>query len=77
MNVEMITLKKIRDVNKRNIISFKYNKNINYVFIIIIQFIKTAYNEINKINSFNFEYRDVMKINLFNIISIFNEKLMK
>ena len=77
MNVEMITLKKMRDVNKRNIISFKYNKNVNYVFIIIIQFIKTTYNEINKINSFNFEYRDVMKINLFNIISIFNEKLMK
>ena len=67
----------MRNVNKKNTISFKYNKNANYAFIIIIRLIKVIYNEINKINSFNFEYRDVIKINLFNVISIFNEKLMK
>ena len=70
-------MKKIRDVNKRNIISFECNKNVDYVFVIIIRLIKIVYNEINKINSFDLEYRDVIKINLFNIISMFNEKLMK
>ena len=67
----------MRDVNKRNIISFECNKNVDYVFIIIIRLIKIVYNEINKINSFDLEYRNVIKINLFNIISMFNEKLMK
>ena len=52
----MIMLKKIRNVNKRDMISFECNKNVDYVFIIVIRFIKVVYNEINKINSFDFEY---------------------
>ena len=56
MNVEMITLKEMRNVNKKNTISFEYNKDIDYAFIIVIRFIKIVYNEINKINSFNLEY---------------------
>ena len=73
----MITLKRIKNVNKKNIISFECNKNVNYVFVIIIRLIKIIYNEINKINSFDLEYRDVIKINLFNVASMFNEKLIK
>ena len=67
----------MRNVNKRDTISFEYNKNVDYAFVIIVRLIKVTYNEINKINSFDFEYRDVMRINLFNVASIFNEKLIK
>ena len=51
IEIDIITLKKIKNTKKQNRIIFEYNKNIDYIFTYISKLIKTTYNEIEKINS--------------------------
>ena len=65
IEINIIIFKKIRNRYKKKQINFEYNKNSNYIFIIIEKFIKTIYNKIEKLNFFDSIYRDNMKIILF------------
>ena len=51
--------------------NFEYNKNLNYNFAIIEKLIKLRYNKIKKSNLFDLNYRDNIKIILFNNKFIF------
>ena len=58
----MIILREMREIFKRKQINFECNKEQNYNFVNVNKLIKIAYNEIDKSNSFDSNYKDVMQI---------------
>ena len=63
------------DAGKRDIVSFKYNKDSDYNFATIILLTKAAYSNDGKINLFDPGYKDVMRVTLPGVLS--NKKLMR
>ncbi|KAL8804258.1 MAG: hypothetical protein Q9200_005898 [Gallowayella weberi] len=64
IDVDMATLKGMRDSFKRERVSFECNKDDDYSFTKVKRLIKAAYIEIGKISPFDLAYRDSMGINL-------------
>ncbi len=71
----MATLKGMSDAGKRDIVSFKYNKDSNYNFTTVVRLIKVAYSEVGKINLSDPGYKDAMRVTLPGVLS--NKKLIR
>lgn len=64
IDVEMTVFKEMRDDSKKKKMSFECNKDANYAYNIIKKLIKTVYSEIEKISSFDSNYKEFMQISL-------------
>ena len=58
----MTILREMKIFFKREQINFECNKEQNYNFVNVNKLIKIAYNEIDKSNSFDSNYKNVMQI---------------
>ena len=79
IDVEMIILRNMKNVSKRKQINFEYQKEQNYNFIAVNKLIRTIYNEINKLNSFDSKYKKIMQMMLFHTTNFdqINDELLK
>ena len=76
INVEMITLRDMKNQSKKKQINFECNKNANYNYKTIEKFIKIVYNEIEKFDFFDSIYKNSIIIVLSHEIQ-FNENLLR
>ena len=76
INVEMITLRDMKNQSKKKQINFECNKNANYNYKTIEKFIKIVYNEIEKFDFFDSIYKNSIIIVLLHEIQ-FNENLLR
>ncbi len=60
----MATLKGMKDVAKRDLISFECSKDVNYSFKNVLKLIKAAYSEVGKLSPFDVGYQDLSKVTL-------------
>ena len=79
IDVRMIILREMREIFKREQINFECNKEQDYNFVNVNKLIKIAYNEIDKSNSFDSNYKNVMQIILSydTITEQTNDELLK
>ena len=62
IDVKMTILREMREIFKREQINFECNKEQDYNFVNVNKLIKVAYSEIDKSNSFDSNYKNVMQI---------------
>ena len=62
IDVKMTILREMKEIFKKKQINFECNKEQDYSFVNVNKLIKIAYNEIDKSNSFDSNYKDVMQI---------------
>ncbi len=67
----------MKDKDKRERVSFKYNKDADYAFATVIRFIKVLYSEIGKINPFDPRYKDAIRVTLPKMSVVSNEELIR
>ena len=64
IDVGMATLKGMRDLGKRERVSFECNKDHDYSFTTVQRLVRAAYSEVGKLTPFDPGYKDAMKITL-------------
>lgn len=64
IDVSMTILKEMIDEDKKKRVSFECHKNVNYFYNLIKKLIKTVYSKVDKISSFDFNYKESMQIRL-------------
>lgn len=77
IDVGMAVLKGMRDVDKRQQVTFECNKDSDYSFPTVLRFMQAAYSEIGRMNPFDPGYKDSMQIALPGRQSMSNEELMR
>lgn len=73
----MSTLKGIVEVTKQQQVTFECNKSADYSFATVENLIKAAYSEIGKVNPFDPNYKDSMRVNLPGSSRLSNKELMR
>ena len=77
IDVNIATLRGIKDQFKREQINFEYNKGSNYLYLTIKRLIKAAYSEVGKPNPFNPDYKDAKGLVLPGHASQTNDELLR